>query len=169
MVYPLYETLASGSYTPAHFPPDSSWALSCGANRVFFGDPLFAPFANDSDPAIDLYDVELAESDDGEIEIALTFAKDDRYYPVLEKYHLPYSDSFEEATRVHAAVSLPVGFVTAEQDVVVQVTSYSSVYEHFFYALERHFGEAILHLQFELLEDYLGAVEFEMTGTITRI
>jgi hypothetical protein len=136
---PYEECLASGSFDPGDFGWGELTMLSGKANRVYFGDPMYNPFALDASDALKLVTATVTETSPTRLEVALAFDKPDGHWPVWDKFH-------DGQARIYVTVELPADFATGV-DVTVQDASES--YTRFIHALETHRGKVILHLEFD--------------------
>ncbi len=143
-------TLVSETYDPYEFSWNQSRTLSGKANRVYYGDPLFNPFANDGTPELDIVTTSLATIDANTLQLDLFFDKPETYFPVMDKFH-------EGGTRIYAPVEVPDEFYGAE----VQIMTASGIYSRFIYAFEQFDGKTILHIEIDIPDESIrNAIQF---------
>jgi len=155
-----YETLASGSYKPEDFGFSSSVMLSGRANRIFYGDPKFNPFAKHQSSKLQLVTNKLTSIDATTSKLELSFDKPAVYFPLWDKFH-------DGGTRVYTTVLLPAELAGG---VELEVLSSSKQQTRLIHALEQLDGKTILHIEIDL-PDQNSATEpckLDMTLKVTK-
>lgn len=146
------DVLASGDFDPDDWS-GACYMLGGKANRIYFGDPLFDPFANHHDPQLEIANCTLDSVDTGILNIDLDFNKPGSvYFPVWDKFH--HGD-----TRIYYPVELPE-YCDSITD--VQVIANSSAYHDMIYATEHFDGKYILHIEVDIPDDMYSDIDFSM-------
>ena len=141
-----WETEASGSYDPEQFGLSASAMLSGKANRIYYGDPLYRPFAGNRSPELDVVDETVTEVGDDRLDIDLVVDKPAVYFPMWDKFH-------GGGARIYTTVDVPGRFAAG---VSVEVRSASGAYDRVIHGVERLGGATVLHLEIDLPGDNYG-------------
>jgi len=156
---------SSGTFDPSDWSGASSM-LGGKANRIYFGDPLFNPYANDHSPSLNLADAIIDSINPTTLDIKLYYHKPDAstaYFPVWDKFH--YGN-----TRIYIPVELPpyCNDVTS-----FSVIDTSAAYDMVIHAVEHSEGKTILHIEVDIPNDMYDAItyfiKFRITFTPTGI
>ncbi|MBI5218472.1 MAG: T9SS type A sorting domain-containing protein [Bacteroidia bacterium] len=155
------DVLSSGSFNP------NDWSGACymlggKANRIYFGDPLFDPYASNHSDSLNITKTVIDSVTPATLNINLSFKKPDAYdtyFPVWEKFH--YGN-----TRIYAPVELP-GFCGDVTD--FEVISASGAYDLVIHAVEHFDGKTILHIEVDIPNDMYSAINYTMKFRITFI
>lgn len=134
------ETLPSGSYDPSDFGPAKDAMLSGKANRIYFGDPMFNPFKNDTAPELRIISMDLTTIDSTTLRLEMVLNKPATAYPIWDKFH-------HSGHRLYSSVELPIEF---QDGVNVEVLNASGYYHRIIHALEHFCGKVILHIEVDI-------------------
>jgi hypothetical protein len=149
------DILPSGTFDPE----DHSGAYSMlggKANRIYFGDPLFNPFANNHSAELEITTVQVDSIAPGVLEVALNFDKPDvyeAYFPVWDKFH------FNE-TRIYYPIELPESWTGEVVPIVIDSTG---PYNLVIFAKERFRNKNILHVEVDIPDDMYEEIHYGIT------
>jgi hypothetical protein len=146
------DVLVSGTFDPYEYS-GATYMLGGKANRIYFGDPLFNPYANDHTDDIKITTAEIDSIDATTLEVNLDFNKPDGYWPMWDKFH--FGD-----TRIYYPVELPwyCNDVTN-----FEVISSSSAYSLVIHALEYFDGKTILHIEVDIPNDMYDPINYSIS------
>lgn len=150
------DVLNSGTFNPADWS-GACYMLGGKANRIYFGDPLFNPFANNHSDSLKITRATLDSVNNSTLDIHLTFKKPDTpYFPVWDKFH--FGD-----TRIYLPVELPAycGNVTS-----FAVIDSSAPYHMVIHASEQFFGKNILHIEVDIPDDMYSTINYNISFRI---
>ncbi|MEA3447167.1 MAG: T9SS type A sorting domain-containing protein [Bacteroidota bacterium] len=148
------DVLTYGDFDPNNWS-GACYMLGGKANRIYFGDPMFDPFTNNHDEALEITTSQIDSVDDNSLEITIQYNKPENppYFPVWDKFH--YSD-----TRIYLPVELPE-YCDSITD--IQVMDSSGAYHDVFYAIEHFDGKTIFHLEIDIPNDMYSEIQYNMT------
>jgi hypothetical protein len=153
------DVLPSGTFDPNDYSGAYSM-LGGKANRIYFGDPLFNPYANNHSDQLNITQTTLDSINSTTLDINLTFDKPDAYevyFPVWDKFH--YSN-----TRIYTPVELPVWCSDVTN---FEILNSSGVYNLVIHALEHFDGKHILHIEVDIPDDMYSAINYLINFRIT--
>jgi hypothetical protein len=145
------DVLVSGTFDPYEYS-GATYMLGGKANRIYFGDPLFNPYANDHTEEIKITTAELDSVDGTTLDITLGFNKPDGYWPMWDKFH--FGD-----TRIYYPVELPWYCSDVTSFEVIQS---SSKYELVIPAVEYFDGKTILHIEVDIPDDMYDPITYSI-------
>jgi len=152
----IYE---SGTFNPDDWSGAAAM-LGGKANRIYFGDPLYNPFALHHSASLEITQTTLDSIDPGTLDIYLTYDKPDvyeAYFPVWDKFH-------NGNTMIYTPVDLPdyCGEILS-----FEVIDNSDVYDLAFYAVEDFDNKRIMHIEVDIPNDMYDAIDYDITFRIT--
>lgn len=150
---------SSGSFDP------NDWSGACymlggKANRIYFGDPLFDPYADNHSSSLNITQAILDSVNQTILDVQVVFNKPSSpYFPVWDKFH--HGD-----TRIYIPVELP--------DYVSSVTGFdvidsSGIYHMVIHALEEFDGKKIMHIEVDIPDDMYSTINYDITFRINYI
>ncbi|MCX6230635.1 MAG: T9SS type A sorting domain-containing protein [Bacteroidetes bacterium] len=146
------DILASGTFNPTTYSGARSM-LGGKANRIYFGDPKFNPYANNYSSQLNICHTTLDSINPTTLDINLSFHKPDvyeAYFPVWDKFHF-------SNTRIYTTVDLPASCSNISN---FQTLSASAAYNLVINALEQFDSKNILHIEVDIPNDMYDSITF---------
>ena len=153
------DVLPSGTFDPDDWS-GAYYMLGGKANRIYFGDPLFNPYAENHSDSLNITRAVVDSIDMTTLGIELTFHKPDAsiaYFPVWDKFH--YGN-----TRIYLPVELPA-YCAGVSD--FQVLSASGPYDMVIHAVEKFLGKTFLHIEVDIPDDMYEPIDFDINFLVT--
>ncbi len=149
----------SGTFNPNDWSGAYSM-LGGKANRIYFGDPLFNPYANHHSDSLNRVHTTIDSVNATTLDLQLDFNKPDAftaYFPVWDKFH--FGD-----TRIYTPVELPSW---CQEVTSCEVIDSSGAYHKAIHAVEHFDGKTILHIEVDIPEDMYDPIDFNITFRLT--
>ncbi len=148
----------SGTYDPADWGIASQIMLGGKANRIYYGDPMFDPYAKDHSGKLNYTTAAVEPKNETQTWVNITCLKPDGHNPL-------YWDKFHHGdTKIYLPVELPEEYSNVTN---VQVTWSERPYDLFFYALEEIDGKTILHTEIAIGDNSMGQVHYNYTIVVS--
>jgi uncharacterized membrane protein len=153
------QVFASGTFDPADWQWGSKVMLVNRANRIYFGDPLYNPYAKNHSDKLNITKTTISKINASSLVLNMTFnTKDDPgACPTWDMYH-------ESGTRVYAPFELPAGYENISK---LEVLGASSAYDYVINATEKSGNKTILHLEVDIPDDSYDPISFSISFRIT--
>jgi len=148
------DVLPSGTFDPDDWS-GAYYMLGGKANRIYFGDPMFNPYAEHFSDSLNIARATVDSIDMTTLGIELTFHKPDAsiaYFPVWDKFH--YGN-----TRIYLPVELPE-YCAGVSD--FQVVNASGPYDMVIHAVEKFLGKTFLHIEVDIPDDMYNPIDFDI-------
>jgi uncharacterized membrane protein len=147
----------SGNFDPNDWS-GAKYMLGGKANRVYFGDPLYNPYAQDHTDTIDYTTHKLTPINSTHLRIDLTTNKPSGFQASFwDKFH--YSK-----TRVYEAIELPAAYTNVAGFTVINT---SRPLEQAIHAIEEFGGRTYLHLELDTADDPYNALALNASFMIS--
>jgi uncharacterized membrane protein len=147
----------SGSFDPNDWS-GAKYMLGGKANRVYFGDPLYNPYANDHTDTIDYTTYKLTPINSTHLRVDLTTKKPAGFEAAYwDKFH--YSQ-----TRVYKPIELPQAYSNVTGFTIINT---SKPLEQAIHALENFDGRTILHLELDTADDPYNALSLNVSFIVS--
>jgi len=145
----LNGTLPSGTYDPSMLNHTSEMYLSDRASRVYYGDPLYNPFANNHNPSLNHINYQITNLSSNSFQLNITVNKPANFdFPedsLLDMFH--NADGTFGETKYYITVDLPNGFDNVTVNPVPG--SATGKYNRIITGVEHFQGSNILHVDIE--------------------
>jgi len=155
------DVLTSGTFNPTNWS-GACYMLGGKANRIYFGCPLYNPFANNHDNQLEITTAQIDSIDLNTLHVNVNFNKPDvseAYFPVWDKFH-------HGNTRIYIPVEMPQWVSEISS---VSVLSSTSPYDLAFHAIEKFDEKLILHLEAAIPNDMYEAIDFDITFLVNYL
>ncbi len=142
----------SGTFDP------NDWSGACHmlggkANRIYFGDPIYNPFAQHHPNELKIVTASIDSVAQGVIDIHLVMDKPNTYFPLWDKFH------FSE-TRIYLPVELPASVGDIQSFAVIDSSGPNNMVIH---AEEYFRGKHFLHIEVDIPDNMYGSIDYEIT------
>ncbi|MFH2141129.1 MAG: T9SS type A sorting domain-containing protein, partial [Bacteroidota bacterium] len=153
------DILSSGTFDPNDWSGANAM-LGGKANRIYYGDPLLNPFANNYSSALNIVTSNIDSINPNTIDINVNLNKSDEYYAVCwDKFHFGN-------TRIYIPVELP-SFIDSIASFTV--ISSSGPYDLVIHALEQFDGKNILHIEVDIPDNIYDSIQYDIKLRINYI
>lgn len=148
------DILSSGTFNPADWS-GAAGMLGGKANRIYFGDPLYNPYATNHSDSLNIAKTVIDSIKPSSFDIVLSYKKPDAavaYFPVWDKFH--FGD-----TRIYIPVELPsfCGSINS-----FSVIDSSAPYHMVIHAVEQFDGKNYLHIEVDIPNDMYDAINYNI-------